>query len=95
MQHVLNLAHCKEKGAIVVFVEKLLDFFCLNDFEDDDLDFDIKFEKKLSNGYLFFTIIDLNQEEDWTGSYVVVSPSGVATIINDLFDPYVSTMLKE
>ena len=74
-------------------------FFCLgdlDDLDDDDLEFELQFQEELSNGSLIFTVINnnLKKEDCWT-SYVVVSPSGVATIINDLFDPYVSTMLKE
>ena len=74
-------------------------FFCLgdlDDLDDDDLEFELQFQEELSNGSLIFTVINnnLKKEDCWT-SYVVVSPSGTAVIINDYFHPSTSAMLKK
>ena len=53
--------------------------------EDEDYDYGIKFKKELSNGALVFLIVD--DDYDHVGGYVVVSPSGISTVINDeLYD---------
>ncbi len=74
--------------------KKLLKFFCLDRLDEleDDL-FGIQFKEELSNGSFIFLIITMDNL-NWTGAYVVVSPSGDATIINDFFPSDVSTMLK-
>lgn len=48
-----------------------------------DYDFGIKFKKELSNGSLIFLIVD--DDYDPAGGYVVVSPSGIPTVIKDDF----------
>ena len=55
------------------------------DYEDEDEDYEygIKFKKELSNGSLIFLIVD--DDYDHAGGYVVVSPSGIPTVINDNF----------
>lgn len=45
----------------------------------------IKFKEQLSNGALIFLIVD--DDYDWIGGYVVVSPSGIARLVkNDIED---------
>ena len=55
------------------------------DEADDTEGYDcgIKFVKELSNGSLVFLIVD--DDYDCAGGYVVVSPSGIPTIIKDDF----------
>lgn len=55
-----------------------------NPNEDDDYDIGIKFKKQLSNGSLIFLIVD--DDFDWLGSYVVVSPTGIVNIVDNEFE---------
>ena len=53
---------------------------------EDDHNIGIKFKKQLPSGALIFLIVD--DDFDWIGSYVVVSPSGIVNIIDNDFEDY-------
>ena len=56
-----------------------------NGDDNEDYDYGIEFKKELSNGSLIFCIVD--DDYDHAGGYVVVSPSGIPTvIIDDLYE---------
>ena len=50
---------------------------------NENYEFGIKFKKELTNGSLVFLIVD--EDYDHAGGYVVVSPSGIPTVIKDDF----------
>ena len=64
-----------------------LDFKDIDDKDETDdvegYDFGIKFIKELSNGSLVFLIVD--NDYDHAGGYVIVSSSGIPTVIKDDF----------
>lgn len=60
-----------------------LDFQNVDD--NEDYEYGIEFQEELSNGAIIFLIVDDDYEH--SGGYVVVSPSGIPTvIIDDLYE---------
>lgn len=58
----------------------------VDDIEADDTEYydsSIQFDEELSNGSLVFLIVD--DDYNHAGGYVVVSPSGIPTVIDDDF----------
>ena len=53
--------------------------------DNEDYEYGIEFQEELSNGAIIFLIVDDDYEH--SGGYVVVSPSGIPTvIIDDLYE---------
>ena len=66
-----------------------------NEEDDDECMLGIQFEEEFKSGALLFLIIDTDL--DWNGDYIIVSPSGSATVICNFEDcppPYASLKSK-